>query len=95
MRTCHAENNCPNSYVYAYDEGSGTALWTCDSALKSDYKLTFCPYVPSLLRLQSVVITTRYPFWQLMWEPGFCTPCSDDAHGTFGIGLHVRFVVLV
>ncbi len=39
------ENNCPNSYVYAYDETSGTALWTCDSTLKSDYRLTFCPYV--------------------------------------------------
>jgi hypothetical protein len=37
------KSNCPNSYVYAYDESSGTALWTCDSGLKSDYKLTFCP----------------------------------------------------
>jgi hypothetical protein len=37
------KSSCPNSYVYAYDESSDTALWTCDSALKSDFKLTFCP----------------------------------------------------
>ncbi|KIY68981.1 thaumatin-like protein [Cylindrobasidium torrendii FP15055 ss-10] len=37
------KGNCPNSYVYAYDESSGTALWTCDSNLKADYTLTFCP----------------------------------------------------
>ncbi|KAF8911359.1 thaumatin-like protein [Mucidula mucida] len=37
------KNSCPNSYVYAYDESSGTALWTCDSNLKADYTLTFCP----------------------------------------------------
>ncbi|EPQ51745.1 thaumatin-like protein [Gloeophyllum trabeum ATCC 11539] len=37
------KDNCPNSYVYAYDEGSGTALWTCDSGLQADYTLTFCP----------------------------------------------------
>ncbi|KAH9025717.1 thaumatin family-domain-containing protein [Lactarius deliciosus] len=37
------KSNCPNSYVYAYDESSGTALWTCDSSLNSDYTLTFCP----------------------------------------------------
>ena len=34
---------CPNSYVYAYDESSNTALWTCDSGRNSDYTLTFCP----------------------------------------------------
>lgn len=38
-----AENNCPNSYAYAYDENSGTALWRCDSNLYADYTLTFCP----------------------------------------------------
>ena len=38
-----AEDNCPNSYVYAYDESSGTALWTCDSGLAADYTITFCP----------------------------------------------------
>ncbi|KAJ3504489.1 hypothetical protein NLJ89_g7910 [Agrocybe chaxingu] len=37
------KSNCPNSYAYAYDESSGTALWTCDSSLKADYTLTFCP----------------------------------------------------
>ncbi|KIM82874.1 hypothetical protein PILCRDRAFT_820174 [Piloderma croceum F 1598] len=37
------KNNCPNSYVYAFDESSGTALWTCDSGLNADYTLTFCP----------------------------------------------------
>ncbi|KAI0049523.1 Osmotin, thaumatin-like protein [Auriscalpium vulgare] len=34
---------CPNSYAYAFDESSNTALWTCDSALNADYTLTFCP----------------------------------------------------
>ena len=38
-----AENNCPNAYAYAYDESSGTALWTCDSNLRADYTVTFCP----------------------------------------------------
>ncbi|CAE6411161.1 unnamed protein product [Rhizoctonia solani] len=33
----------PNSYVYAYDESSGTALWTCATSKKADYTLTFCP----------------------------------------------------
>ena len=37
------KDNCPNAYAYAYDEGSGTALWTCDSGLRADYTLTFCP----------------------------------------------------
>ncbi|KZT28312.1 thaumatin-like protein [Neolentinus lepideus HHB14362 ss-1] len=37
------KNSCQNSYVYAYDESSGTALWTCDSSLQTDYMLTFCP----------------------------------------------------
>jgi len=40
------KNGCPNSYAYAFDEGSGTALWTCNSTLKTDYRLTFCPPVP-------------------------------------------------
>ena len=26
-----SEQNCPNSYAYAYDEPSGTALWYCDA----------------------------------------------------------------
>ncbi|ESK92281.1 thaumatin-like protein [Moniliophthora roreri MCA 2997] len=37
------KSNCPRSYAYAYDENSGTALFTCDSKLKADYTLTFCP----------------------------------------------------
>lgn len=37
------KGNCPNSYAYAYDESSGTALFTCDSALAADYTITFCP----------------------------------------------------
>lgn len=38
-----AEDNCPNSYAYAYDESSGTALWTCSASLEADYTITFCP----------------------------------------------------
>ena len=38
-----AEDNCPNSYVYAYDEQSGTALWTCPSSEAPNYTVTFCP----------------------------------------------------
>ncbi|KZS95194.1 Osmotin, thaumatin-like protein [Sistotremastrum niveocremeum HHB9708] len=37
------KQNCPRSYVYAYDESSGTALWTCPASKKADYTLTFCP----------------------------------------------------
>ncbi|PCH37375.1 thaumatin-like protein [Wolfiporia cocos MD-104 SS10] len=37
------KDNCPDSYAYAFDESSGTALWQCDSALNADYTLTFCP----------------------------------------------------
>ena len=40
---CTTEGNCPNSYCYAYDESSGTALWTCASDLAADYTVTFCP----------------------------------------------------
>lgn len=38
-----AEGNCPNSYAYAYDESSGTALWICDASKGADYTITFCP----------------------------------------------------
>ncbi|KAJ7737092.1 thaumatin-like protein [Mycena metata] len=34
---------CPNSYAYAYDESSATALWYCASNLNADYTITFCP----------------------------------------------------
>ncbi|KAI0686447.1 thaumatin-like protein [Cytidiella melzeri] len=37
------KGNCPDSYAYAFDESSNTALWTCDSGLNSDYTVTFCP----------------------------------------------------
>ncbi|KAF8172975.1 thaumatin [Mycena galopus ATCC 62051] len=34
---------CPNSYVFAFDEPSGTALWYCASNLNADYTIEFCP----------------------------------------------------
>ncbi|KAI0268641.1 Osmotin thaumatin-like protein [Gloeopeniophorella convolvens] len=37
------KSNCPNTYVYAYDESSGTALFTCPSSAQADYTITFCP----------------------------------------------------
>jgi len=37
------KGNCPNTYAYAFDESSNTALWTCDSSQNADYTLTFCP----------------------------------------------------
>lgn len=37
------KGGCPNSYAYAYDESSHTALWTCDSGKNADYTITFCP----------------------------------------------------
>ncbi|EGO03963.1 hypothetical protein SERLA73DRAFT_175668 [Serpula lacrymans var. lacrymans S7.3] len=37
------KDNCPNSYCYAYDESSGTALWTCPASSNADYTVTFCP----------------------------------------------------
>ncbi|KAF7292727.1 hypothetical protein MIND_01171000 [Mycena indigotica] len=37
------KRNCPNSYAYAFDEGSGTALWTCASSRNAHYTITFCP----------------------------------------------------
>ncbi|EGN98665.1 hypothetical protein SERLA73DRAFT_160383 [Serpula lacrymans var. lacrymans S7.3] len=37
------KNACPNSYCYAYDEASGTALWTCDAGKAASYTVTFCP----------------------------------------------------
>ncbi|KAI5117114.1 hypothetical protein M0805_003667 [Coniferiporia weirii] len=39
----HFKSGCPNAYVYAYDESSGTALRNCSSSLSADYTLTFCP----------------------------------------------------
>ncbi|TFY59571.1 hypothetical protein EVJ58_g5704 [Rhodofomes roseus] len=37
------KGNCPDAYAFAYDESSGTALWTCDASKNADYTLTFCP----------------------------------------------------
>ncbi|EIW57351.1 Osmotin thaumatin-like protein [Trametes versicolor FP-101664 SS1] len=37
----HFKGNCPNAYAYAYDDA--TALFSCDSALQTDYTITFCP----------------------------------------------------
>jgi hypothetical protein len=57
----YTESNCTNSYAYAFDEGSGTALWTCPSTLNSDYRLTFCPYVLTLLPLFLPTDSARCP----------------------------------
>ncbi|KZT35717.1 thaumatin-like protein [Sistotremastrum suecicum HHB10207 ss-3] len=37
------KGNCPDAYAYAFDEASGTALWTCGANLDADYTITFCP----------------------------------------------------
>ncbi|KAF7342100.1 hypothetical protein MVEN_01797300 [Mycena venus] len=37
------KNNCPDAYAFAYDEPSGTALWTCSTRLNAAYTITFCP----------------------------------------------------
>ncbi|KAF7351579.1 hypothetical protein MSAN_01590400 [Mycena sanguinolenta] len=37
------KDNCPDAYAYAYDESSGTALWSCTSSLNAAYTITFCP----------------------------------------------------
>ncbi|KAJ6529780.1 thaumatin-like protein [Mycena capillaripes] len=37
------KDNCPNAYAYAYDEPSGTALWTCPTNKNAAYTITFCP----------------------------------------------------
>ncbi|KAM5545959.1 hypothetical protein V8D89_000085 [Ganoderma adspersum] len=37
------KKSCKNSYAYAYDESSKTALFTCPSGKKADYTITFCP----------------------------------------------------
>ncbi|PVG04004.1 thaumatin-like protein [Serendipita vermifera] len=37
------KDNCPLSYAYAYDESSGTALFTCPASKSADYTITFCP----------------------------------------------------
>ncbi|KAF7368326.1 Thaumatin-like protein [Mycena venus] len=37
------KDNCKDAYAYAYDESSGTALWTCPSDRNAAYTITFCP----------------------------------------------------
>ncbi|KAI9453213.1 thaumatin-like protein [Lactarius psammicola] len=37
------KSNCPNTYVYAYDESSGDAIFSCPSSSRADYTITFCP----------------------------------------------------
>jgi hypothetical protein len=37
------KGSCPNSYAYAYDESSGTALFTCPTDQLADFTVTFCP----------------------------------------------------
>ncbi|KAJ7118510.1 thaumatin-like protein [Mycena crocata] len=37
------KDNCPNAYAYAFDEPSGTALWTCPQSKRAAYTVTFCP----------------------------------------------------
>ncbi|KAG9008128.1 hypothetical protein FRB94_013685 [Tulasnella sp. JGI-2019a] len=37
------KKSCPNSYVFAYDEHSTTALWTCSAAKAAYFTVTFCP----------------------------------------------------
>ncbi|KAF7360000.1 hypothetical protein MVEN_00727300 [Mycena venus] len=37
------KSNCPNAYAFAYDEPSGTALWTCPTNKNAAYTITFCP----------------------------------------------------
>ncbi|KAI0833243.1 Osmotin thaumatin-like protein [Trametes gibbosa] len=39
------KSSCPKAYAYAFDESSGSALFSCNSALKADYTITFCPGV--------------------------------------------------
>ncbi|KAI0741288.1 thaumatin-like protein [Daedaleopsis nitida] len=37
------KSQCKNSYVYAFDEPSGTALFSCDASKHADYTITLCP----------------------------------------------------
>ncbi|KAI0634519.1 thaumatin family-domain-containing protein [Trametes polyzona] len=55
------KGNCPNAYAYAYDESSGTALWTCDSSANADYTLTFCPIVNSANAVTGASATSLSP----------------------------------
>ncbi|KIY68415.1 Osmotin, thaumatin-like protein [Cylindrobasidium torrendii FP15055 ss-10] len=37
------KKSCPDSVAYAFDQTSGTALWTCNSKHGANYTITFCP----------------------------------------------------
>ncbi|KAF8209572.1 thaumatin-like protein [Mycena galopus ATCC 62051] len=37
------KDHCPKAYAFAYDEPSGTALWTCPTNKHAAYTITFCP----------------------------------------------------
>ncbi|BGP30904.1 hypothetical protein JCM10296v2_002664 [Rhodotorula toruloides] len=50
------KDSCPYSYVYAYDESSGTALFTCTKRV--DWIITFCPD-SSLYQTSTVVLQTK------------------------------------
>ncbi|KAJ6538094.1 thaumatin [Mycena capillaripes] len=44
------KTNCPNSFAYAFDESSGTAIHQCgrSTMFQVDYTVTFCPDVSNL-----------------------------------------------
>ncbi|KIL63444.1 hypothetical protein M378DRAFT_164517 [Amanita muscaria Koide BX008] len=37
------KGKCPKTYVFAYDEKSGNAIYTCPSSKSAHYTVTFCP----------------------------------------------------
>ncbi|RPD61751.1 thaumatin-like protein [Lentinus tigrinus ALCF2SS1-7] len=37
------KGNCPNSYVFVYDNSGGAPQWVCTASQKADYTVTFCP----------------------------------------------------
>jgi hypothetical protein len=76
----HPEGNCPNAYVYAFDGGSGTSLWTCPSTQYSDYKVTFCPCVLGLSSLLFVTLIDCCWHWHVIraqTSAGLPSPCPD------------------
>ncbi|KAL7418585.1 hypothetical protein Q5752_007043 [Cryptotrichosporon argae] len=52
------KDNCNTSYAYAYDEKSGTALWTCESG--PDYTITFCPSSSSYAGSSDAAVPDTY-----------------------------------
>ena len=52
------KNACPRSYVYAYDESSGTALWTCPTSKKADCKF---PFLIILFGILLTWLDSRHP----------------------------------